>query len=82
MLLFGLAWALLRGSFGMSNYRRDHGRLPGQPALLCWWLLLLAHPLALYVLRADRSDFDVWRSLPLALHVPFFGIFGRNMSTK
>ena len=81
VLLLGLAWAALPGGFGMTNYRRDHGRLPGQLALLCWWLLLLAHPFALYVLWVDRSDLDAWLALPLALHVLFFRIFGRDVST-
>lgn len=82
VLLFGLVWALLPGGFGMSNYRRDHGRLSGQLALVSWWLLLLVHPFALYVLWAGRSDLEAWLPLPLALHVLFFGIFGRNVSAE
>lgn len=81
VLLFGLAWAVLPGGFGMSNFRRDHGRLPGLAALLCWWLLLLVHPFAIYVLWVDRSGLDPWVLLPLIVHGLFFGIFGRDVST-
>jgi len=42
---------------------------------------LLAHPFALYVLWASRSDLEAWLPLLLALHVLFFRIFGRDVST-
>lgn len=80
VLTLSFAWALLPGGFGKCNYQRNHGRLPGLAAGLCWWLLLLVHPLALGLLWLGHGDITDWLP-PLALQLLFFGVFGRDVST-
>ncbi|VAW64143.1 hypothetical protein MNBD_GAMMA09-1299 [hydrothermal vent metagenome] len=49
-LLFSFAWALLPGSFGISNFRKKHGDILNATGMLLWIALLLTHPLALFLL--------------------------------
>lgn len=79
----GAIFAWLPGSFGLLNFRGEHGNSWLSRAAACnWWLLLLAHPAALYLLwQADGYGF-YWLLLPAALHLLFFSLFGRNLSTR
>lgn len=82
-LVMGTVFALLPGSFGLLNYRREHsdtGR--SRLATLTWWLLVLAHPLALYQLWLSDAYPYLWLLVPLPLHLLFFSLFGRNLSTR
>jgi len=78
----GLVWAFLPGGFGLNNFKDTHGPMMGSIGTLTWILLLLAHPFALYkIWTGGGGDVYWWLLLPLALHILFFVIFGRAVST-
>ena len=79
-LAFSGFWAFLPCGFGLLNFREAHPGLIGQVGRLCWWLLLLVHPLALYRIWSG-DDVALWLGLIIAMQVLFFAIFGRDVST-
>jgi hypothetical protein len=80
VLLMSGAWAALPGGFGVSNFRGVHAGALGYLALLCWWLLLLAHPLAIYRIWIG-DNLWLWLGLIAAMQLLFFISFGSDVST-
>jgi len=79
----GTIFALLPGSFGLHNFRSKHGNTwRSHLAVFTWWSLMLAHPFALYRLWFGEEYHFQWLLLPVALHLLFFSLFGRNLSTR
>ncbi|EZH76084.1 hypothetical protein AU05_06365 [Ectopseudomonas composti] len=79
----GTIFALLPGSFGLLNFRNEHGNSwLSHLAASTWWLLVLAHPFALYRLWLGDAYHFQWLLLPVTLHLLFFSLFGRNLSTR
>jgi hypothetical protein len=81
LLVFGGFWAVFPGGFGLLNFRAAHPGLLGQLGRLCWWLLLLVHPLALCRIWSG-DEMAPWFGSIAAMHVLFFAIFGRNVGTR
>lgn len=79
-LIFSLAWAYLPGGFGVNNFRTIHTGALGHLAALCWWLLLLVHPLAIYRIWAGGRLW-LWLGVIVVMQLLFFASFGRNVST-
>lgn len=79
-LIFSSAWAYLPAGFGVTNFRRIHPGALGYLAELCWWLLLLAHPLAIYRIWVGDSIW-LWLGVIVAMQLLFLVSFGRNVST-
>ncbi|KQZ79304.1 hypothetical protein ASD55_00875 [Rhodanobacter sp. Root561] len=80
-LVFSTGWAVFPGGFGTLHFRESHPGLAGQLARLCWWFVLLVHPLALY--RVWSGDVvGYWLAALVAMHVLFFLIFVRNVGTR
>ncbi|WEN15617.1 hypothetical protein PY254_02775 [Rhodanobacter sp. AS-Z3] len=80
MLTFSAFWAFLPGGVGMANFRKTHHGLIAQLGHLCWWILLLVHPLALYKIGFTHDGW-LWLAPVAVMQVLFFAIFGRNVST-
>lgn len=79
----GTIFALLPGSFGLHNFRSEHGNTwRSHLAVFTWWSLMLTHPFALYRLWFGEEYHFQWLLLPVALHLLFFSLFGRNLSTR
>ncbi len=81
VLLIAGAWAFLPGGFGLANFRKVHGGAVGLLAMLCWWLLLLIHPVAIGMIW-HGGRLILWLPLVAAMHLLFFGLFGRNVGTR
>ncbi|VAW78549.1 hypothetical protein MNBD_GAMMA12-3408 [hydrothermal vent metagenome] len=84
-LLFSFAWALLPGGFGIKNFKKKRGGILYLIGLLFWLLLLLIHPLIVYLLWSGLLNHkDIvfsWLFLPLLMQIIFFTVFGRNVGT-
>lgn len=76
------AWALLPGSFGLLNFKKSHSRPLGLLASAAWWLLLAAHPWALYQVWFSLNSHYWWLGILLLLHIAFFSVFARDLSTR
>lgn len=82
ILLLGLVWTLFTGGFGLANFTRDHGRILSALAIAAWVLLFLVHPYSIYKVWSEDVELWQWILLPAVMHVIFFGLFGRNVSTQ
>ncbi|MCP5335677.1 MAG: hypothetical protein H7A08_08350 [Oceanospirillaceae bacterium] len=81
-LFMGALWAFLPGGFGVNNFSQGHAQPLVFIAYLAWWLLLLAHPFALYKIWSSPQGYALWLLLPLAMHLIFFSTFARNVSAQ
>jgi len=85
-LLFSVAWALLPGGFGISNFKKKHGAVANLIGSALWLLLLLIHPVILYLLWSgllnNKEIVYSWLFVPLGLQLLFFLIFARNVGTS
>ena len=81
-LAMGAIFAFLPGAFGLLNFRNEQRQAwLKRLATLSGCLVLFAHPLALYQLWQADTPYR-WLLLPVGLHLLFFGVFGRNVSTR
>jgi len=84
-LLMQLFWALLPGAFGASNFSKKHGNPIGLIGYLAWITLVIAHFVSLYYLWSgitnDAETVFSWILFPIPIHIVFFAVFGRNVST-
>ena len=79
-LFFSGFWALVPGGFGIMNFRNTHFGLIAQLGLVCWWILLLLHPLAFYKIWFTPDGW-LWLAPVVVMQVLFFTIFGKNLGT-
>lgn len=80
-LVFSAAWTWLPGGLGVNHFRDAHPGTLGDLAQLCWWVLLLAHPLAIYRIWTGDSLW-LWLGVIIVMPLLFFPIFARDVSTR
>ena len=81
LLLFGMLIAFLPGGFGVHNFNASHNPPITWIATSSWWILLLSHPFAIYKIYTTDAGSFWWLLLPISLHIIFFSLFGRDVST-
>jgi hypothetical protein len=79
-LAFSIFWTLLPWGFGVHNFAKTHGKLLTLAARVSWLALLLAHPLFIYLIWFNNSDY--WPLVVLiGAHITFYKFFGRDVAT-
>jgi len=85
-LLMQTMWALLPAGFGAANFYEKYGAPIGVIGYLAWATLVIAHPVSLYYLWSgitnDAETVFSWILFPIPIHIVFFVVFGRNVSTQ
>lgn len=81
LIVFGIFWTLLPCSFGVLNYVSSHNKYLGWLARLCWLILMIAHPVAIYFIWFSDVTYW-WLLLLIAAHILFLAVFGRDVSTS
>ncbi|NOR71893.1 MAG: hypothetical protein GQ532_19775 [Methylomarinum sp.] len=81
VLLLGMLWALLPGGFGLNNFNTSHAPPLTYLAMGTWGILILTHLFVLYKIWSGQENVYWWILLPLLMHIIFFTIFGRDVST-
>lgn len=82
LLLLGIAWALLPGGFGLTNFMNKHGKAMKILGYFSWSVLVLSHVYVLYKIWFVTDNAYSWLLLPVFLHILFFTTVGRNVSTR
>lgn len=80
-LAFGIVWTLLPWAFGVKNYAKAHSKFLVLVARTSWLLLLVAHPVFIYLVWIEAVNYgSIFLCLFIA-HVAFYKLFGRDVST-
>lgn len=82
ILLFGLIFASFAGGFGLGNFINSHGKIFSALAIGAWLSLFSVHLYAIYKVWSVDEKLWLWVVIPAAMHLIFFSIFGRNVSTR
>ena len=60
VLLMGIAWAILPGGFGLSNFKKKHGAFMNALGTFAWILLITLHLITLYILWSGAHALYWW----------------------
>ena len=82
VIVLGGVWALLPGGFGLHNYNASHSQPFVAIATVTYWMLLLIHPYVLYKIWFGYGGVHWWIVTVILMHIIFFTIFGRDVSTS
>ena len=80
-LFFCFVWTLLPWGFGVHNYAKSHGKLLVFVARASWLVLLLVHPLLIYLVWFESISYWLMLALIIA-HIVFCVLFARDVSTR
>lgn len=82
LIFMSAAWTFFPWGFGVVNFKQCHGKGLGQLASLCWYVFLVAHPVALVLLWISSIPVSNITILLAVMHLIFSLTFARNISTR
>ena len=77
-----IMWTFLAWGFGISNFREAHGKLLGTIGLILWFVLVIGHLYAIYLLWATSMSIGSIGLCLFGAHVFYGTTFATNVSRR